>query len=88
MVSLPRDISPGTGARRSLLADLLAALALSLLAFQLAAGIGVVGFIALLTTVALLLWIGVEAAVRGVIGRRTARRSRRQRRRSTSGLRP
>lgn len=68
-MSLPRDISPGTAARRSLLADLLAALALALLAFQLAAGIGVVGFIALLTTMVLLLWIGGEAAVRRVTRR-------------------
>ena len=87
MVSLPRDISPGTGARRSLLADLLAALALALLAFQLAAGIGVIGFIALLTTVALLLWIGVEAAVRRVARRGKPRRTRRQRRPSASNLR-
>ncbi|HEY8808919.1 MAG TPA: hypothetical protein VIM28_02755 [Solirubrobacterales bacterium] len=68
-MSLPRDISPGTAARRSLLADLLAALALALLAFQLAAGIGVVGFLALLTTAVLLLWIGVEAVVRRVVRR-------------------
>jgi len=70
MVSLPRDISPGAASRRSLLADLLIALALALLAFQLAAGVGVVGFIALLTTVVLLAWICVEAAVRGVARRR------------------
>ncbi len=63
-MSLPRDISPGTAARRSLLADILIAIAIALLTFQLAAGIGVVGFVALLTTVVLLLWIGVEAAVR------------------------
>jgi NhaP-type Na+/H+ or K+/H+ antiporter len=75
VVSLPRDISPGTAARRSLLADLLAAIALALLAFQLAAGIGVVGFLALLTTVVLLLWIGVEAAIRRATKRRVRRRS-------------
>lgn len=87
-MSLPRDISPGTAARRSLLADLLAALALALLAFQLAAGIGVVGFIALLTTVVLVLWIGVEAFVRKVVRGGKARGSRRQRRQSASSLRP
>ena len=75
MVSLPRPISPGTAARRSLLADLLAAVALAMLAFQLAAGIGVVGFIALLTTAVLLLWIGVEAAVHKAARRRVRRRS-------------
>ena len=72
---LPRDISPGTAARRSLLADLLVAIAIALLAFQLASGIGVVGLVALLTTVVLLLWIGVEAAVRRA-ARRRKRRSR------------
>lgn len=74
-MSLPRDISPGAAARRALLADLLIALALALLAFQLAAGVGVVGFIALLTTLVLLVWIGVEAAIRGQ-GRRGERRGR------------
>jgi NhaP-type Na+/H+ or K+/H+ antiporter len=64
VVSLPRDISPGAAARRSLLADLLIAIALALLAFQFAAGIGVVGFLALLAAVALLLWIGIEAALK------------------------
>ncbi len=73
MVSLPRDISPGAAARRALLADLLIALALALLAFQLAAGVGVVGFIALLATLVMLVWIGVEAAIRGQ-GRRGKRR--------------
>ncbi len=86
-MSLPRDISPGTAARRSLLADLLLAIVLALLAFQLAAGIGVVGFIALLTTVILLLWIGVEAVTRGVRRRRKPRRTRGQRRPSASNLR-
>lgn len=87
-MSLPRDISPGTAARRSLLADLLAAIALTLLAFQLGAGIGVIGFIALLTTVVLLVWIGVEAAVHRVRRRGKTRRTRRQRRPSASSLRP
>jgi hypothetical protein len=76
VVSLPRDISPGTAARRSLLADLLAAIALALLALQLAAGVGVVGFFALLVSLALLLWIAVEAAVRKGARRRGARQAR------------
>ncbi len=71
-MSLPRDISPGTAARRSLLADLLIAIALALLAFQLAAGVGVVGFLALLAVVIVLLWIGAEAAVRRSGRRRKA----------------
>jgi NhaP-type Na+/H+ or K+/H+ antiporter len=73
VVSLPRDISPGTAARRSFLADLLVAIALAVLAFQLAAGIGVVGFLALLATLVLLLWIGVEAAIRKGARRREAK---------------
>lgn len=77
-MSLPRDISPGTAARRSLLADSLAALALVLLAFLLAAGIGVVGFIALLTAVVLVLWFSVEALVRRA-SRRGKAKSRRRR---------
>ncbi|HEY2334086.1 MAG TPA: hypothetical protein VGH58_03640 [Solirubrobacterales bacterium] len=75
-MSLPRDISPGTAARRSLLADLLVALALALLAFQLAAGIGVVGFLALLTILVLVLWIAIEATIRRVARRKSKRAGR------------
>jgi hypothetical protein len=73
MVRLPRDISPGTAARRSLLADSLIAMAVALVALQLAAGVGVVGFFALLVLLILLSWIGLEAAIRGVARRRRAR---------------
>ena len=73
MVRLPRDISPGTAARRSLLADSLIAIALSILALQLAAGVGVVGFFALLVLLVVLSWIGIEAAIRRVARRRRAR---------------
>ncbi|HEY5054074.1 MAG TPA: hypothetical protein VII45_11770 [Solirubrobacterales bacterium] len=61
---LPREISPGAAARRALLADLLIALALALAAIALAAGIGIVGFAALLVLLALGAWTGVEAAIR------------------------
>jgi hypothetical protein len=77
MVSLPRDISPGTGARRSLLADCLVAIAVALLALQLAAGVGVVGFFALLVLLVLLSWIGLEAAIRSLGRRRIRARPRR-----------
>lgn len=77
MVSLPREISPGTAARRSLLADLLAAIALALLTLQLAAGIGIVGVLALLTIAAIGLWIVLEASVRRL--RRRGRKPRRER---------
>jgi hypothetical protein len=72
VVSLPRDITPGAAARRSLLADFLIALVLALVAIALAAGIGVVGFAALLLLLVLLLWIGIEAAVRRGLRRRGA----------------
>jgi hypothetical protein len=62
-VRLPSEITPGAAARRALLADVLIALALTALAFLLAAGIGIVGFGALLVLLALLLWFGVEAVV-------------------------
>jgi hypothetical protein len=75
MVSLPQDISPGTAARRSLLADLLVAISLALLTFQLAAGVGVVGFLSLLTFLVLTLWIAVEAAIRRVVQRSVQRRA-------------
>jgi len=64
MVRPPRDVTPGAGARRALLADSLIALLLAVVAILLAAGIGVVGFVALLVLLVLLLWIGVEAALR------------------------
>jgi hypothetical protein len=83
---VPRDISPGAAARRSLLADLLIASALAMLALQLAAGIGVVGFLALSAIVVLLPWIGVEAAIHRGARRRGARRARNQKRSSASSL--
>jgi len=69
-VRLPRDIGPGAAARRALLADVLIALGIALLAFLLAAGIGIVIFVALPTLLVLLAWIATEAAVRGVRRRR------------------
>ena len=67
---LPREISSAAAARRSLLADLLVAIALTLLALQLAAGVGVVGLVALVVLIDLATSIAVEAAMR--------RRSRRK----------
>jgi hypothetical protein len=67
MVSLPREISAGARARRSLLFDLLGAICLAALAIAIAAGIGVVGFFAALTALGLLLWLGVEAGLRRVL---------------------
>jgi hypothetical protein len=69
-VALPRRVSPGARARRALLADVLAALALGAVALSLAAGLGVVGVLALPLLVVGLLWIGVE---RGIARRRSVR---------------
>ncbi len=69
-MTLPRRISPGARARRALLGDVLAALALAGAALSLAAGLGVVGVFALPLLVAALLWIGVE---RGIARRRSVR---------------
>ena len=63
---LPREISPGAAARRSLLFDTVAALAIFLVAISVAAGIGVVGFVALLAAILLVVWYLVEAVVRRV----------------------
>ncbi len=77
MVRLPRDITPGAAAHRSLLADFLIALVLAMFAIELAAGIGVVGFAAILVLLVLLFWLGIEAALRrGLRGRRSGREKR------------
>jgi hypothetical protein len=66
VVKLPREISPGAAARRSLLFDSLAALAILVAAVSAAAGIGVVGFVALPLAILLLAWYLIEGGVRRV----------------------
>jgi hypothetical protein len=73
-VRLPREISPEAAARRTLLADGLIAIGIAFLVFVLAAGIGIVAFVALPVFLGLLIWIAIEAAVRGA--RRRSARSR------------
>lgn len=51
---------PASARRRALALDLLAAAAIAALAYALAAGVGVVGFIALPVLLAGLLWVGAE----------------------------
>jgi hypothetical protein len=70
VVGLPRDISPGARSRRAFFADLLIAIALATVTILLAAGIGVVGFFALLVLLALSAWIGLEAAIGSLLHRR------------------
>lgn len=61
---LPSDISAGAASRRRLLADLLIAIAIAMVASLLAAGVGVVAFLALPTFLFLLAWIAIETAIR------------------------
>jgi hypothetical protein len=74
-VRLPREISAGAASRRRLLADISIAIAIAVLASLLAAGVGVVAFLALPTLLVLLSWIMIEAVVRGT-RRRSARSAR------------
>ncbi len=76
MVRLPRDISTGARSRRAFLADLLIAIVLATVAIYLAAGIGVVGFFALLALLVLGAWIGLEAAIGSLLRRRRKRSGR------------
>jgi uncharacterized membrane protein len=68
---LPRDITPGQAARRALLGDLAIAALLMGIAIAFAAGIGVVGFFALLVLLVVVVWIVVEAAVKALLRRRS-----------------
>jgi cobalamin synthase len=73
-VKLPRNVSPAAAERRSLLLDALLGILIGLAAIVVAAGIGVVGFFALICALVVLPWYLVEGALR-------ARRRRRGRRR-------
>jgi hypothetical protein len=63
-VKLPRHVSPAAAARRSLLVDVLLGLAIAIAGIVLAAGIGVVGFFALLCALVLVVWYLLEKGVR------------------------
>ncbi|MDX6605275.1 MAG: hypothetical protein QOF23_1784 [Solirubrobacterales bacterium] len=76
---LPREITPGAAARRSLLVDLIAAVLLAVIGLIVAAGIGIVGVVSLVVLLAIVVWIGVESAVRAVLRRRRSRASGRRR---------
>ena len=67
---LPRHVSPAAARRRSLLADALLGIAIGVCAMVVAAGIGVVGFFALLCVVVLLPWYLLEGGLRGAHRRR------------------
>ena len=63
-MSSARRITPGEQARRALIVDLLVAIGLAALAFNIAAGLGVIGFFGLPLLLVGLLWIGGERQLR------------------------
>jgi ABC-type multidrug transport system fused ATPase/permease subunit len=75
VVSSARRVTPGERARRTLIFDLLVAIGLAALAFNIAAGLGVIGFFGLPLLLVGLLWIGAEGQLRR--HRRTGRRGSR-----------
>jgi uncharacterized Tic20 family protein len=69
-VRLPRNVSPAAARRRSLLIDVVLGVLIGIVAISLAAGIGVVGFFALLVALLLFLWYLVETVTRSTRYRR------------------
>ena len=69
---LPRDVSPAAARRRSLLVDVVLGILIAIVAIIVAAGIGVVGFVALICTLIVVSWYLIEGGVR--IARRKSRR--------------
>jgi cobalamin synthase len=72
-VKLPRQVSPAAAARRALLIDVLIGIAIGIAAIIVAAGIGVVGFIALLCVIVVVSWYLLEGLLRGARRRRPRR---------------
>jgi hypothetical protein len=59
-IAPPLRISPAARARRNLLIDVAAAIALAAISLSVAAGLGVIGFFGLPLLIGGLLWIGTE----------------------------
>jgi hypothetical protein len=76
---LPTRISPAARARRALLIDAIAAIALAAIALNVASGLGVVFVFGIPVLLLGLLWLGIE--------RRVARRTRSSRRRADPAVR-
>lgn len=68
-MKLPRNVSPAAAERRSLLFDVALGVLIGIFAIVVAAGIGVVGFFALLCALALVAWHLVDGSLR-LAGRR------------------
>jgi hypothetical protein len=64
LVRLPRDVSPAAARRRSLLIDVVLAVLIGIVAISIAAGIGVVGFVALICALVVVSWYLIEGTVR------------------------
>jgi uncharacterized membrane protein len=71
-----RRLTPGARARRALLIDVLAAVLLSVVALNVSAGLGVVGFFGLPLLILGLTWIAIERALSAIRRRRRRRESR------------
>ena len=69
-MKVPRHVSPAAARRRSLLVDCLIGVAIGICALVVAAGVGVVGFFALICALVLLPWYLIEGGIRGARGRR------------------
>ncbi len=67
---LPRNVSPAAARRRTLLADVVLGVLIGIVAIAVAAGIGVVGFFALLAAIALTTWYLLEGGIRSIRRRR------------------
>jgi hypothetical protein len=70
---LPRNVSPAAERRRSLLIDVCMGILVGIVVVILAAGIGVVGFFALLAALVLVLWYLAEVGLRLARHRRERR---------------
>jgi hypothetical protein len=64
VVRLPRNVSPAAARRRSLLVDALIGIAIGICAIVAAAGVGVVGFFALICVLIIVPWYLLEGGIR------------------------
>jgi hypothetical protein len=71
-VRLPRNVSPAAARRRSLLIDAMLGFLIAVCAITAAAGVGVVGFFALICALIVASWYLIEGSVR--VARRKSRR--------------
>jgi hypothetical protein len=65
-VRLPRNVSPAAAKRRSLLVDAVLGVFIAVSAIIVAAGIGVVGFFALICALVVVAWYVIEGGLRVV----------------------